>query len=312
MKKLILVALTFSLFTLILSCGGGGTPKPPVVITPTEKTPVIDLQISPVGVIDYNGSFTATWNITNFGSGTFNGEAISASGSRTFSGVTENVVINMFAKNIQKTATKNMTVNIGEEKAPTITVTVTPSGIIPYHDTATISWTSTDATKVTIDSVEVALNGSQDFNNLIIGQNVVIEATNDTKTASETITIEVGDWTTSVYGMINHSYWRNTEAYFVVHDPVNGESTHSVPLTPEDIAQQWFYKDDGKYYVYNPGDSIALGSSQWVLDDEDPTILILGEGSIFKIEEITPDSFIYTQDRTWGNLPSTVWMVFKR
>jgi len=92
--------------------------------------------------------------------------------------------------------------------APSLTVTF-PQGTIPYGDSVSFSWEAEGKVSyVSLDGKEVAPIGSYQTKRLFDSVNTYkLTATGPGGSASKTIAIKVGDWTTSDYGIISHDYW---------------------------------------------------------------------------------------------------------
>ena len=275
-----LISLTALLFLIGCSKGssGGG-----VIITPTELAPkIVQFSVTPTSV-DFNGSFTAKWSIQNFTSGTLNGEKIAATGSKKFSNVIANTVVTLFAKNITKTVTSSKTVTVGEEKAPTLDVNLTSldSMPYPYHtNSVTVSWNTTNATKVTVNGTEVAdVNGSKVYENMVKDTTVTIIATNVNKTVTVTKTLTIGDWTTSTFGLLTHEHWIFKATGYLT-DSINGQPQFHMykdsEIDPILWTNTYYYTTDGRYKIY--GTDIN-GNTNQLLGDFKYTIIKNADGS---------------------------------
>lgn len=310
-KKLFVVGILFILLVLIgCSKPSDPTPIPPV---PAELTPKIEATITPSGVIDYEGSFTVTWNIKNFKSGTLNGDAISATGNKVFDNVIYDTDIDIYALNETKEARFTKTVSVGEEPTPSVEVNITPTDIvIPYNDTIVVHYKGDINTKkISINGVDMPdTEGEAKYPDVRETTTYTVVATNDTKTATVAVTVNVGDWTTSTYGIITHGYWRVTSNYLVSHTP-DGDITYTTIFTPEDLAEQWYFKDDGTYEVHNPDGSQVGSSSTWHLN-ADSTQFIFWIADPYDIIEINQDKFVLFREETFQDMPATTYNVFER
>jgi len=130
--------------------------------------------------------------------------------------------------------------------APKITAYV-PAGILPYADSANFSWTVTgEISSVTLDGKDVSPSGSHNTGRLLVDQDYTLRATGPGGSDSKTIAIKVGDWMTSMYGMISHGYW--------IFGSISEKSdlTHNLwYVFTKDETDPGFYTDS--YYFYPKG-----------------------------------------------------------
>lgn len=128
-----------------------------------DRAPVVKLSANPA-TVQMGQSSTLTWTSTNARAVTLDGVAVSLSGSRAVTPTSTKTYVIVAAGNGTKaTASATVTVsNVTPPPAakPTASLTATPASI-QSGQSSTLSWTSANATSVTLDGVAVALNGSQ-------------------------------------------------------------------------------------------------------------------------------------------------------
>ena len=78
---------------------------------------------------------------------------------------------------------------------PTVEMTVSPTGILPYGTTCNVSWTSTNGKSITINNKSVGPVGSV-ADKLYRDTVYSITVTNENLSAKAEKEIKVGDWTT--------------------------------------------------------------------------------------------------------------------
>jgi len=316
-KNFAQVGLLFSLLVLTACSGGSGGETVVVPPPPTIKAPTITASYSH-DTIPFGEITTITWSLTTDQNDSnihvyLNSSEVSGT-SFTTPNLYENTDYTLKVSSKAGANSVSFTILVGEEKVPTLDVTITPDAMpYPYHtNSVTVSWNTTDATKVTVNGVDSEdLNGSEVYQSMVKDTTVVIIATNVNKTVTVSKTLTVGDWTTSSWGIINHSYWNRTEYYFISHDPVNGDITHTVDLDDEDKAEQWVFEDDGSISFYNPdGTSSGETLAHWSLD-ADATHFTWGS-DVYTIVELNQDSFRISRDITWDSMPTTEYYFFER
>ena len=98
-----------------------------------------------------------------------------------------------------------------EELKPTLEVTTSPDGVLPYGKEFTLSWKTTNTKNLLINNKQhfpveagsLKLKLFKDTTFVVTALNIVLWNKEDKK-------VIVGDWTTSKLGLISHSYWQKT------------------------------------------------------------------------------------------------------
>lgn len=154
-----------------------------------------------------------------------------------------------------------------EELKPTLEVSTTPAGVLPYGSEFTLSWTTTDAKSLLINNkkhypVEAGSLKMRLFKDTIFevrALNIVLSAKFDKE-------VKVGDWTTSKIGLITHSPWRFT-ANKRYRD---GILIRDYILTEDEKNEIYTFFLDGKYTVYRYG--VRIGSDDWSLSSDESSL----------------------------------------
>lgn len=98
------------------------------------------------------------------------------------------------------------------ELMPQLELTVTPKGIIPYGEkNVVLGWTTTNATQVRVnDQRQTAVKtGTYTITNRLFKDTTFyVKAINIKEVAEKEVTIPVGDWTTSTFGLVSYYPWR--------------------------------------------------------------------------------------------------------
>ena len=95
------------------------------------------------------------------------------------------------------------------ELQPTLELSVTPEGEIPYGDVATLEWKTTNAFRLFINDErqDNYKEGNKGTGKLFKDTTYTVKAQRVTLFAQKSVTIEVGDWTTSTFGLVSYYPW---------------------------------------------------------------------------------------------------------
>jgi len=131
--------------------------------------------------------------------------------------------------------------------APVITLSGVVTTPLNYADSTSFSWSVTGKNIiVSLNGKKVSPTGTYSTGRLFTETTYKLSATNGGGTVSQTVAIKVGDWTSSMYGMISHSYW--------IFGSISEKSdlTHNLwYVFTKDETDPGFYTDS--YYFYSNG-----------------------------------------------------------
>lgn len=97
---------------------------------------------------------------------------------------------------------------VEEEKNPTLEVSF-PEEEIPYGEKdIVLSWTTTNAKSVYVNGIKRSGKSHTILDRLFQDSTFVFRAVNVKKEVEEEITLNIGDWTTSTFGMVSYYPWR--------------------------------------------------------------------------------------------------------
>ncbi len=175
--------------------------------------------------------------------------------------------------------------------APTLTVTF-PQGTIPYGDSVSFSWRAEGKVSyVSLDGKEVAPIGSYQTKRLFDSVNSYkLVASGPGGSASKTFAINVGDWTTSVYGMISHKHW--IFGYWSSKDSLTGYKWLINPKSETDSRMysiSFYFRRDGVFETRNRYTNELTSTHQWSLKSD--TVFSIDGGKRF-ILYISKDSLL--------------------
>jgi len=191
-----------------------------------------------------------------------------------------------------------------EELEPTLELSITPEGVIPYgEDGVVINFQTENANQVLVNGVRKpsVKSGTHTLNEKIFKDTTLnVKAINIKKMVEKSVTIEVGDWTTSKFGLVSKYPWAKDSLGM---SSLDGKILRRWSVTPEEKAVVYFYLREG--ILYSSKDSSR--TNPWYILDEN-TIVI--NGSVRKLQVDDKQMIISYQTENHGEI---VWfdMIFK-
>ena len=182
------------------------------------------------------------------------------------------------------------------ELEPQVQLTVTPEGVIPYgEEKVVISWTTENANHILINGERQPSAKSGTFTilpRLFKDTTFNIKAINVKKAVEKDLTLNVGDWTTSTFGLVSYYPWRYKELRF---SSLDGEVLLTSPVTG--IERSWifyFHKNGIVTYSNHPG-----VKSPWFLQGDNTVII---HGVTRKLQVSQDEMIISYQVTNFGEL----------
>ncbi|MBP7786216.1 hypothetical protein KA062_03095, partial [Patescibacteria group bacterium] len=141
------------------------------------------------------------------------------------------------------------------ELMPKLELSVTPQGEIPYGEVATLKWKTINALRVFVNDErqENYKEGNKGTGKLFKNTKFVVRATNVKLSTEETVEIEVGDWTTSKFGLVSKYPWRYDSLGV---SSLDGGVLRRWSVTPEE--------KDVIYYYFREGIMYSSKSPSWI------------------------------------------------
>ena len=198
-----------------------------------------------------------------------------------------------------------------EELKPTLEVTTSPDGVLPYGKEFTLSWKTTNTKNLLINNKQhfpveagsLKLKLFKDTTFVVSALNIILWTKEDKK-------VTVGDWTTSKLGLITHAPWYYTSVKFYRDGILLFES----PLSEEERKDQHVYSVEGKHSVYRSG--IRIGYMDWIFSQDENSITYAPNTqgpSTYTISHLSEKKFIITQVSTYADgLPCLGEATFER
>ncbi len=174
----------------LTATGAGGTVSQDVTVTVNSAAPVIDSFYASPSSITVGESATLSWATTNATSCTINGSSVSVDGSMTVS-PTSTTTYTLTATGAGGTVSQNVTVTVEQvTPPPTIDSFSADPTTITEGNSATLSWTTTNATACTINGSSVSVDGSMTVSPTST-TTYTLTATGDGGSVSEDVTVTV-------------------------------------------------------------------------------------------------------------------------
>ena len=191
-----------------------------------------------------------------------------------------------------------------EELEPTLELSITPEGVISYgEDGVVINFQTENANQVLVNGVRkpsVKL-GTHTLNEKIFKDTTLnVKAINIKKMVEKSVTIEVGDWTTSKLGLVSKYPWRYDS---LGRSSLDGKVLKRWSVTPAEKDVVYFYLKEG--ILYSSED--LNRTNPWYILDEN-TIVI--NGSVRKLQVDDKQMILSYQTENHGEI---VWfdMIFE-
>lgn len=196
-----------------------------------------------------------------------------------------------------------------EELKPTLEVTTSPDGVLPYGKEFTLSWKTTNTKNLLINNKQhfpveagsLKLKLFKDTTFVVTALNIVLWTKEDKK-------VTVGDWTTSKLGLISHSYWQKT----AVRAYRDGILLYDFPLNQYEKDEILTFDINGKFLVHRYGEKI--GDDVWSFS-EDETSILMGKNPpwVGTIAHLSEKKMILTRVQPYADgLPCLAEVTFER
>ena len=185
------------------------------------------------------------------------------------------------------------------ELQPTLELSVTPEGEIPYGDVATLEWKTTNAFRLFINDErqDNYKEGNKGTGRLFKDTTFTLKAQRVTLFVEESVTISVGPWYETTFGLVSYYPWRYKE--FRVSN-VDGVVMSTIYLTEEELSWVFYYHRDGKVSYSNTSKVVS-----WYIEDKN-TIVI--NGTSFKLQ-VSQEEMIISYEVTYNGQPAWFDMV---
>ena len=188
------------------------------------------------------------------------------------------------------------------ELMPKLELSVTPQGEIPYGEVATLKWKTINALRVFVNDErqENYKEGNKGTGKLFKNTKFVVRATNVKLFTEETMEIEVGDWTTSTFGLVSYYPWKY-KALSV--SSFEGKILDYWIPDPEPLSWVFYYHRDGKRtQTIDPN-----RTEPWYLKN-DSTIVINGANQKLQVDQY---EMVISYETRFNGEPAWFNMIFE-
>jgi hypothetical protein len=190
-----------------------------------------------------------------------------------------------------------------EELEPTLELSITPEGVIPYgEDGVVINFQTENANQVLVNGVRKpsVKSGTHTLNEKIFKDTTLnVKAINIKKMVEKSVTIEVGDWTTSTFGLVSYYSWK----YKAQRITRNGVILSTWQLDEEELSWVFYYHRDGKKtQTIDPN-----RTEPWYLKN-DSTIVTNGVARKLQVDQ---DEMVISYETRFNGEPAWFDMVFE-
>ena len=192
---------------------------------------------------------------------------------------------------------------VDSELVPTLELSVTPEGVIPYGEgSVVINFQTKDANQVLVNGVRkpsVKLGTHTIKEKLFKDTTLVVKAINIKKMVEKSVTIQVGDWTTSTFGLVSYYPWK----YKAQRITRNGVILSTWQLDEEELSWVFYYHRDGKKtQTIDPN-----RTEPWYLKN-DSTIVTNGVARKLQVDQ---DEMVISYETRFNGEPAWFDMVFE-
>ena len=191
-----------------------------------------------------------------------------------------------------------------EELEPTLELSITPEGVIPYgEDGVVINFQTENANQVLVNGVRkpsVKL-GTHTLNERIFKDTTFnVKAINIKKFIEKEVTIPVGNWTTSTFGLVSYYPWRY-KALGISN--IKGEILDYWIPDPELLSWVFYYHRDGRL-TYSP--NLSSKTVPWYINKN--TIVI--NGATYKLQ-VNQEEMVISYEVTYHGEPAWFDMYYE-
>ena len=236
--------------------------------------------------------------------------------TKTFLTATAFSILLLFAVGCVKTP--------GPTPTPTTPPTIQLSGVetttLNFGDSTSFSWQISGADKFSVFLNKKPMNAVDTYSTgrLLADTTYTLKASNSAGVAKKTISFKVGDWTTSKYGMISHSYWVFDSTGYKTDTMSNFYMYSRDQLDPRYWDDMFYYYPNGTLTVRSKSGTQSTFSHHWKLLPGDSIAISDGRNtSMSYLKYIDKTKLVLYEEGTVGNggsndQPAVFITVYKR
>ena len=190
---------------------------------------------------------------------------------------------------------------VEEEKDPTLEV-FSPEEEIPYGEkNIVLSWTATNAKSVYINGIKRSGESHTILERLFQDSTFIFKAVNVKKETEKEITLNVGDWTTSTFGMVSYYPWRYKK--MSISDMKDNVLAWWLP---DEEERSWvFYYHKNGVITFSP--NLSTGRELWLIKDNSTLV----KGPLELRLQVDEKEMILSYQTTWNGQDVWANMIFE-
>ena len=187
------------------------------------------------------------------------------------------------------------------ELQPTLVLSVTPEGEIPYGEVATLKWKTINALRVFVNDErqENYKEGNKGTGKLFKNTKFVVRATNVKLFTEEVVDIEVGPWYETTFGLVSYYPWEFIALIIFNDDELVLDYWIPDPSILGGIS--YFHQDGTVSYNF------TTETATWSVPNEN-TLLING---FEKRLQVSREELVISYEITYSGKPAWFGMVYK-
>lgn len=271
---------------LFASCEQSVIEEPEVL----KAAPVIETSVLPGETILYNSSAIIKYTSTNTNKCTINGQIVNCTSGEFNTGqLTQTTSYTISSTGEGGTTQKIVTVNVGAAppNAPSLVVDKTEfKNNLNFGEKTNFSWKAEgEISSVTLNGKDVAKEGYYYTGRLFENTDFVLEVNGPGGKVTEKLTVTVGGYETSVFGLLSNKLWTIKRWN---HLDSQKKYVYTIDFS---VKETLMLNRDGSY-VFS-WDGKEVGHGDWRVSDDGKTLYL--QGFPYDIKEISKDAFTMIQ-----------------
>lgn len=185
---------------------------------------------------------------------------------------------------------------------PTVSLSISPilGGVLPYGSTVTVSWTTTNAKSVTLNSQPVGISDSK-TERLFESTTYILNAVNGTLSKGDQKSVTVGDWTTSNTGLLVGKQWNGLLSMQTYTD---GALVSDPQLQEGQVNNPLYFTLEGEVRSPTKGKTC-----DWSFQNGEKTLIM---GRTYTLVALSKTRLVLSEPVTYNSKPSIYVLTYWR
>jgi len=167
---------------------------------------------------------------------------------------------------------------------PKISISVDPTGIIPFADSVLISWEASDVDICMLNKQIIPFSGSRKIR-ILLDTTLTFKIGNENFSDSSVVYINAGDWNSSYFGILTYpNPWLLKSMYYFV----DGKVVDSIKIEEFSRNKRHYFNINGDEVVFDDKGEF-LYKMEWYFIDKNH---IFREGAEWRVDSLTEKVFI--------------------